>query len=304
MSTLLVLQSRMFLIMFLGMLLRKKDIITAQGQQVLTDLVLFLILPCNIICSFLIEFDSEILQNFLTIFIISVAIQFGCFVLGKVLYTKVDDGKRKILQYATSVSNAGFLGSPVAEGVFGSMGLVYSSIYLIPMRVIMWSAGISLFTASVDCKSLVKKVLTHPCIIAVFAGLALMFAQVSVPQIILAPLQDLSACNTGVSMLVIGSILADLNFRTLFDKTVLLFSALRLVGIPLVVYALCLLCGVDGLVMGVAVLMVAMPAASATALLAAKYKKDAAFASKCVIATTLLSVVSIPLWSTLLLQGI
>ncbi len=303
-SALFILQSRMFCIMLVGMLLRKKNIITAEAQQVLTDLVLFVILPCNIICSFLIEFDAEILQNFLTIFFISVGIQFACFGLGKVLFNKVDDGKKKILQYATSVSNAGFLGSPVAEGVFGTMGLVYASIYLIPMRVIMWSAGISLFTSAGSTKNLIKKVVTHPCIIAVFVGLVLMLTQTTPPQIILAPLQDLSSCNTGLSMLVIGSILADLNFRTLFDKAILLFSALRLVGIPLAVYAMCTLLQIDGLVTGVAVLMVSMPAASATALLAAKYNKDAAFASKCVISTTLLSVLTIPLWSMLLLAGV
>ena len=38
----------------------------------------------------------------------------------------------KVLKYATMASNAGILGNPVAEGIFGSMGLFYASFYLIP----------------------------------------------------------------------------------------------------------------------------------------------------------------------------
>ena len=42
-----------------------------------------------------------------------------------------------MLQYCTLVSNGGFLGNPVAEGVYGDMGLLYASLFLIPMRVVM-----------------------------------------------------------------------------------------------------------------------------------------------------------------------
>ena len=31
-----------------------------------------------------------------------------------------------IFQYATVCSNAGFLGNPVAEGLYGSLGLLYA----------------------------------------------------------------------------------------------------------------------------------------------------------------------------------
>ena len=83
-----------------------------------------------------------------------------------------------VLQYATVCSNAGFLGNPVAEGLYGSIGLLYASVYLIPQRIVMWSAGISYFTESPSRKEVVKKVLTHPCIVAVEIGIVLMVTQV------------------------------------------------------------------------------------------------------------------------------
>ena len=105
-------------------------------------------------------------------------------------------------------------------------------------------------------------------------------------------------------MLVIGTILADVKPRDMLDKSIFVFSGLRLILIPLLVYAGCLICVIDPLVTGVSVLLAAMPAASTTAILAAKYDGDAAYASKCVVTTTVLSLLTTPVWSMLLLRAI
>ena len=96
----------------------------------------------------------------------------------------------------------------------------------------------------------------------------------------------------------------DVKPKEMLDKSIFLFSGLRLVLIPLVVYVGCLAFRVDGLVTGVSVLLAAMPAASTTAILAAKYDGDAVYASKCVVLTTVMSLIATPLWSMLLLKGI
>jgi len=48
-------QGMLFLVMLLGLLLRKIHIITNEGEKVLTDLVLFVTMPCSILKSFQIE---------------------------------------------------------------------------------------------------------------------------------------------------------------------------------------------------------------------------------------------------------
>ena len=48
------------------------------------------------------------------------------------------------------------MGNPLAEGVFGSMGLTLASVYLIPQRVMMWSEGITVFTEAPGKKALLK----------------------------------------------------------------------------------------------------------------------------------------------------
>ena len=110
-----------------------------------------------------------------------------------------------VLRYATICSNAGFMGNPVVVGIYGSQGLLYASVYLIPLRIFMWSAGLSCFTVA-SPKDIVKKLVHHPCIIAVVIGMALMPFPDVVPSFLLQTMQSCSKCVLPVSMIVIGSI--------------------------------------------------------------------------------------------------
>ena len=42
---------------------------------------------------------------------------------------------------------SGFLGNPIAEGIYNEVGVLYISIFLIPMRIVMWSVGTTYFVA-------------------------------------------------------------------------------------------------------------------------------------------------------------
>lgn len=301
MQQLVNLQFTMFTMIAAGVIMKKLGIIEKTGQKNLTDLVIYLILPSNIIKSFMVEFSSSILFTFAGVLGISVLIQAGCTLLGHILYNRVELPQKKCLQYGTICSNAGFLGNPVAEGVFGTMGLTLASIYLIPQRIVMWSAGISVFTESPDKKTLVKKVITHPCIIACMAGILLMVTQLKLPGFLVSSIVTLSNCNTALSMMVIGMILADINIKEMFDKKVCYYTVIRLILIPLAVYIPCRILHMDNLVTGVCVLLAAMPAGATTSILASKYNGDAAFATNMVIFSTLVSLITTPIWSIILL---
>ena len=289
-------QAMLFLIMFLGTFLKLRGMITKRGKQLLTDLVVSVTLPCSIFKSFQMELPDHVFQTFLVVFLVALGIQVGSYVLSLILYPGMKEQRKKVLQYATICSNAGILGNPIAEGIFGSLGLLYASIYLIPQRIFMWSVGLTYFTQAENWKKLVKKVVTHPCIVAVVLGMAVMIFGIPVPGFVSLAIKNVAGANTAVSMLLIGSILADLPVRELADKEAVYYTVIRLILIPLLVYGACLFLGIDSLVMGVSVVLAAMPAASTTAVLASKYHADEVFATKCVVLSTLCSVVSIPAW--------
>ena len=294
-NRLLELQGMMFLLIIIGIILKKKNVVTNEGKRVITDLLINVILPCNIINSFCVEFNKDILIGFLKIFVIAILIQLGCLLISKIIYNWTSEEKKSVLQYATLCSNAGFLGNPIAENVYGSQGLAYASIYLIPQRIVMWTAGISCFTKARG-KSVVKTVLTHPCIIAVAVGLTIMIFQIPLPLFIQNTVKSLGGCTMAISMILIGTILSEVNFFSVVNKMSIFYTVVRLVLIPFLVFIFCMIFHIDQLTTGVAVVLAGMPAGSTTAILAAQYEGDAIFASKCVVLSTVLSIITVPIW--------
>lgn len=321
-SGLWTLQCMMFLLVAAGALLKKKGILKEEGKSVLTDAVLYFFLPCNIINSFRMEFDISILRKFAVVLIVSVLVQAVSYGLSKLLYNHKNVEVKRVMQYCTIVSNSGFLGLPIAEGIYGAEGMMYASIFIIPMRIMMWSAGIACFTDSPDFKSVVKKIAVHPCIIAVYIGLGLMFFQAplaglyggiisgsapaisAVATVIVTALdkavRSAGGCTTALTMVLIGMMLADVKASSMLDKDAMFISALRLVLLPALVMAGCRLTGVNPFLTGVCVLITGMPAGSTSAILAAKYGCDYTFATKCIVVSTLLSMLSIPVWGMVL----
>ena len=294
------LQVMMFLLMAVGVVLRKMNIITKEGKGMLTDLVIDLILPCNIISAFYIPMDHSVFVAGVEILTISILIQIFCTFISGILYRKVPKDKRMVLQYATVCSNAGFLGNPVAEGLYGSVGLLYASVYLIPQRIVMWSAGVSYFTECPSKKEVVKKVLKHPCIVAVEIGIVLMVTQIQLPDFLSSAIENVGGCTTAITMMLIGTILTDVDMRHILTRTTVAYSFIRLAFIPAVVFAGCWLANIDSVVAGVSVTLAAMPAGTTTAILAMKYHGDEEFATQCVVLTTMLSMAAIPIWSLII----
>ena len=115
------------------------------------------------------------------------------------------------------------------------------------------------------------------------------------------PITTIGNCNTAFSMMVIGMILADADIMSLFNFEVLRYSLLRLIIMPAVLFGICILLGVPSLVTGVCVILTAMPAGATTSILASKYGCDEIFVTKLVVASTILSMVTIPVCSILLI---
>ena len=298
-SSLQQMQGMLIIIMVLGLFLARMGTITPEGRQLLTDLVINVTLPCSIVKAFLIEFSMDILQSCIAIFLAAIVIQFLGMGLSHILYPGYEGQRKRVLQYATICSNAGILGNPIAEGAFGSIGLMYASIYLIPQRSFMWSFGLTYFTVSPSRWQLIKKILTHPCIIAVELGLVLLIGQFQLPGVISATISSLGSANTSVSMLLIGAILSTVDLKKVVDRDSLYYCAVRLILIPGLVYLGCRIAGLEEMVTGVSVLLSAMPAASVTAVMASKYQQDAPFAAKIVALSTILSMITAPLWCLL-----
>lgn len=300
-TELFVLMGMMFFMMAAGYLLMKNHLVTEPGKKSIVNIVLYVILPCNIVKAFGIELEKGFWFGFSQTLAVATSIQILCMVLARLLYRKLPKGEKQVFQYGTVCSNAGFMGNPLAQGVFGDTGLLYAAIFLIPLRIVMWTAGVSYFTVDNDKRVVIRKVLVHPCMIAVYIGMTLMVFQWKLPSVLDNTVKSFGNCCTAMTMLYIGTILAGVKFKELCTKEQLYFALIRLILLPAAVLCACLLVRVDMLVTGVCVLLTATPAGSTTSILASRYEADEEAAAKCVVFTTVLSIVTIPVWSMILL---
>ncbi len=300
MKDIIAMQITMFALIFVGMMVKKKGLVSDEGQKNITDLVIYIVLPCNILSAFTAGSIQGFLGQFLLVLVISIGIQIFSSVAGKVFYARKELSHQMSLRYGLICSNAGFLGNPVVEGMFGEMGLAMANMFLIPLRVMMWSSGLAIYTRSSDWKGTIKKVVTHPCILACVMGILVMCLQISLPDILMNVFQTIGRCNTALSMMVIGMILAKADLRLLFDREVLFYSILRLAIMPGLVYGVCRMFSMPYLVTGICVILTGMPAGATTSILASKYHADEIFATRLVIASTILSMITIPLWGMVL----
>lgn len=291
--TLLDLQITIFCLMLAGFIMTRLGVLSPEARKPLSALLINFVLPCNILFSFMIDFNLQILKDCLSILIVSVCVQIFAVIVSHFIYPGFTHNQRAVLRYGTVVSNAGFMGNPVAYGLFGAQGLLYASFYLIPLRIFMWSAGVACFTGTKGTH-VVRKVVTHPCIIAVFLGMILMIFQLPLPSGLEKAITYSSNCTTALSMLTIGNILAGVDLKTTFSLKGLWYCLVRLLLIPGLVFCGCMLFHAEPLVRSVSVVLAGMPAAATTAILAANYDCDDVFAAKIVFMSTLLSLVTVP----------
>ena len=287
-ENMLTMQGMMLFFVIVGFIVRKKEIVGTTGRLNMVDLCLYVLLPFNIFHAFLVQPHHDVWKPVVITVLLSILYNVISVASAFLLYKKTDEEKRKPLRYGTIVSNGGFLGNPVIESIYGTSGLLYASVFMLPVRVVMWSAG--------QKKNVLKKVITHPCIVSIYLGLIVMFLPVSWPDFFTRAVEGLSSANTPMSMMLIGMMLAEMDPRGLIDRTMVFYATVRLVLIPAVVFAVTVPLPVDPVLRGITVIMAGMPAPVTTALLSSKYHGDERYATGMIFLSTLMSLLTLPLW--------
>ncbi len=292
-----------FGVMAVGFILKKFKILGAEAQKNFSDLVLYVILPCNILVSFMNGDRSKLFTTYLPILLIGLVQQVALALLGKLLYLRQPKDRKVCLKYATFCSNSGFIGVPFIESYYATEGALMANIFIVPMRVFMFALGIPMFSGVKKIKELAKKVLLHPCIIASVLGVIFLAVGFKLPAGLYDIARHFVNCNTAMSMIVVGMILADIRIKEFLDGTVLYYSVLRLVAIPAAVFGILKLLplGLSHEAFATCVLLSGMPAGATTSILADKYGGDGKFGTKLVVTSTLLSLPTLLLWSLLVI---
>ncbi len=285
----------LFILIVIGFLCGKKGILTNSSSKHMTDIVLYVVTPCVMISAFQRKFTFDLLANILIAVLCAAVIFSASILLTRLIFHDKNESRKKVLGFATIFSNCGFMSLPLQKAILGDDGWFYGSIFVAVFNVFLWTYGLVMMSG--DKKQLsIKKLVFNPGITGVIIALILFVFRIDLPQIISQPVDYLAALNTPLPMLIIGFYLSQADFKRAFtDAKAYLSMGLRLIAIPLVAALVMWLFKVDSTILIAFVIACSAPTAATTTMFSAKYGHDVELSVSLVAATTVLSIVTMPL---------
>ncbi len=289
----------LFLLIIVGFIARKRDIITDERIKGFSEFVLRITLPLFIIVSMDKEFSKDKIVFSGLILVISIFTYLFKIILSKIFirYSNVLDIQKGVYRFLIVFSNSGFMGYPIAYAIYGDDGVFYAAMLNITYNVMVWTFGVKLLNSEVEItEGGLKELILNPGIFSVFIGLILFLTPLTLPNIISEPMRMIGDMTTPMAMIVVGGILGGTKVGNAFkNKKLILASLIRLLFIPLFILLVLMPFNLPKIVLGITVIIDAMPCAANTAIFARKYGSDYCLASQGVFLSTLMNIVTTPL---------
>ena len=322
----------LFVMMIPGVILKLCHLVPDGFGKGLSNLILYVAQPILILSAYIncaAEF-SEIWQNMLAVFILSVVAHAIFAAVAMLLFKSAPDAHRRMLRFATVFGNAAFMGIPLIAAIINEEAAIYASIYNITFNLFLWTLGVGFCTwqegADLDRdgdsdiadrainlgketkkQNSMVKVLLHPVTLASVIGVLCLILGINHELLIdcnLSLLVDcldmIKALVAPLSMVVIGLRIVEIDFvAALKDVNMYIFLLARHIALPLAVLGVIKLAGlvfpISDTAAIVTVILAATPAASSATMFAEMYDCDAVYTSRLVAISTVLSIVTMPL---------
>jgi len=277
--------SVLFILIIVGFTIRRLKVIDNSLNSGLINFILYVALPSLAISSMSIEFSSTMLVNSGMLLLISIGIYAFVIILSIFisLIFKVDEESAGVYRFCTIFSNVGFMGYPVVNALYGKMGVFYTVMYNLPFGFLIWTLGV-VIVGKMEKDRIEYKNIINPGITAAIIGLIIFLFSIKLPWPVFRTLKMLGDTATPLIMIVVGSILANVDISTVYkDIRVFGISLLRFVVLPVIALFSLKLIGLEHILVAIPGIITAMPAAANTSVYAEKYGGDAAAGAKIVI---------------------
>ena len=304
MSALLTKLALFVIVMLIGMIGAKKNILKAEFNRGLTWLVINVFLVASIFTS-VISMDASSLsaKEFGTIMLLLCFTYVLIYVISAIVVRvlPIEKNKAPQLELLMSSVNTLFVTLPVVETVYGAKGAFVVALGCIPFNVILFTYGVARLRGSAEGGFRLKDILSTP-LLATIAATLLFALRVPVPTPVRSILSSISAATVPLSMLLVGSSLGNVKLtKAIGDKNILLLLAERFLLAPVIMYLVMKLVCADEMLRNIMVITAATPSAILVTALSLQNGKDGKFPSEGILLTTVLSMITLPITFYLLL---
>lgn len=281
----------MQLYLLIGYFLFRKKLLSIDGSADIGRMLLYIVMPAAILKSYLVDYSPERLTGLTVSFIASLLSLLLAILISRIIFRK----EQPIERFSAAFSNAGFIGIPLVQMTLGQEAVFYVSSFVALLNILQWTYGVLILTGDRSVFSF-QKLKTNPIILSFLTGLVLFFLPISPPALLDSMIGTLSAMNAPLAMIVLGTYLAQLPLKSLFnDRITYRCAFVRLVLIPALTIALMALFPSDYHTIKLTILIAASaPVGSNVAIFAQLYHQDYFCAVKEVCLSTLLCIITLP----------
>ena len=297
----------LFVLMAVGCLCNRCRLLNVVAIKGVTGLLMLIVTPCVIIHSFIHQtFSPDLLGDLGWALAVAVFAHVIGSAIAIICLHDRDARREGVLRFAAIFSNAGFMGLPLEYAILGADGVFFGAIYVVVFNLVCWTWGVAVMCRGAKATNL-RSILVNPGTVGVALGLPFFLFSVNPPEVVGRPIQMLADLNTPLAMIMVGWYLAESgkckveSVKCKMKGTFLIFKVgtLRLVVVPMAMIGAFV--GIRACVpalnpvMAVAIVTAASaPVAALTTVIAARYDRDAAMATRLVSGTTLLSILTMP----------
>lgn len=283
-----------------GFAANRLGILGGETDQKISRLLLCLTLPAMLVgsvCTGDALPETSVVLGTLGVAVVFYALEFA-FVLAVPPLLGGTPGQRGVWRYTLAFPNVAFIGYPVVTALFGPEALFYAVILVMPFNLMTFTLGPLLLTGA---KRFSLRQMLSPCVLASALALGLALLRLRPPEIVGEALNFVGSITVPLSLLFVGSLLAGIPLgRMLASPRLWILTAVRLLILPTVLCLLLRWMGTESLILGVAVIQMAMPAAMNGSLLCMEYGGDAECMAQITFVSTLASIVTIPILAAFL----
>lgn len=289
---------QLFIMIFFGYLLVKSKTLKTEDSKVLSRVALFVVSPCAILTSFMIEFTPDKLFG-LGLALLGALIVHIIFIPLTGLLSKIF-GFTPIEKATIIYSNSGNLIIPLVGALLGKEWVLYTSGYMMVQTVLMWTHAKSLVCNERHYD--LKKIFLNVNVIAVSVGIFIFLLQVQLPSLVVTTIDRVGSMIGPLAMIVIGMLIGQMNMKDIFvEKRTYLISFMRLIVYPLMIILVFKLTGLTTIssdanqIFMITVLAASAPAAATITQFAQLYNKHPGYASVMNVMSVIFSIVTMPL---------
>jgi malonate transporter and related proteins len=204
---------------------------------------------------------------------------------------------------AAAMTNTGFVALPILHSIYGQPAVLPAAVATVFVAAVMFPLAVVLLESEQSGKhgkiahplTLMKQILLNPMVLSTLIGLAWAIAGWPIPAPLAAYLNIFAGALTPCALFAIGLGLSVEGIAASLAASIAL-GAVKLLLMPLIVYGLCLVSGLDPLYTIAAVVCAAVPTAKTTYILAGAYKVEEQLVAATVSITTVLSVATLLGW--------